>query len=368
MTGIKGIPYILKDGLWQAKGRAPLDPFDYTANFPRFTPGSECPIGFYDDSVNRNVGPRVLDFSTLEVVTGDMTVNAGDVISKKNIFGRINFNGAAEFVDCWIHGPALADIATFTGNYITAIVNGNYNGRGSKLSFCLIDGTGYENQWMDAIRGGNLTVEYSEVLRGIDGWGMVTHGNGKLYCSRVHDGFYTSYWSKALNNIYPGSPTSPSDRRTHCDGVQIQGYSGWEVVGNYIGGQDSGLSASTITYSSGTIYRDVADPVDLAIIQQADAADDYQNSCVIFTNNTGVAIGALVEYNWFQGGAASVNLRASGDPDLLAGVIVRNNKFFRPQNSGSHGYQIFKQTTCAATLSNNVWEDTGLPVTVATYT
>ena len=60
----------------------------------------------------------------------------------------------------------------------------------------------------------------------------------------------------------------------------------------------------------------------------------------------------------FQGGAATINLHYSNGNDLHE-IAIRNNRFWR-----GTGYYILNGKSVTATITGNVFDDTGLPVTI----
>jgi hypothetical protein len=339
--------------------------------FPEFIAGEVKPIGYYDDPATRNIGPRVADFASLTPIYGDVIIGAGEVVEFKRIYGRVTFTGKGTLRDCIVHGPTQAQIATFTGNYNAAIVNGNYNGYGSTIEWVLIDGHGFENVWTDGIRGNNFTLRYSEITRVSDGFGGASgsqHGPTLIENSRIHNGFYTAWLNPATGLGYPGFPTTPSDRRCHNDGVQIQGWRGYTIRGNYIGGG----RAVGITSTTKQNNRDYLNPAHQPTIAAVDAADDMANAALMIQNNSGMLAftGALIEKNWLAGGDAVVNFSASSTyGDDLSAVTLRNNRFIRQSLFGSSdGLGIYKSTNAKPILSGNVWDNDNTPVVITLNT
>jgi hypothetical protein len=212
-------------------------------------------------------------------------------------------------------------------------------------------------------------MEYCEITRTVDGFGGSAgayYGPTVLRNCRIHNSYYTAWLNSATSTPYANFPTSPSDRRCHSDGVQIQGFSGYTIEGCYIGGG----RAPGITSGNKQTYRDYLNPAHQPTIAAVNAADDYANAAIIIQNNipAGGPVGAMVEKNWLAGGDAVVNLNGNLGGDTLPNVTLRDNRFIRQSTFGaSDGFVIYRSTNCTATITGNVWDDTGAAVPVNTY-
>ena len=68
-----------------------------------------------------------------------------------------------------------------------------------------------------------------------------------------------------------------------------------------------------------------------------------------------------IEGNYLDGGGATVNFGSTGAPKT--GLVVRNNRF--GPNRRNPGMAIIRNPTASPlTESGNVWDETGLPVTI----
>ena len=348
--------YTRKNGLWSSSSRDPI------GSFAAFAPGSVKPLGEFDAGT-RNIGPR--PGITLTEHHGDITLTSGQVVQGLDIYGTIRApSGLASppiVRDCIIRGhdkPTAQD----------AIARGNsYNFSGTVFEWCRFDATGRESMWNDCISGGNYTVRYSEILRGVDGIGANAAGNATIECCRIYKGYYQSFWNDATNSRrettytdWGGTTWTPpfisqASGDTHSDGVQIQGNAGGVIRGCYIGGQRG-------TAASGT-NLDPTIQADYEIQQIFDADMSYRNAAIIINANAANPVGALIEHNWLEGGATRVNLSISGS-DLLADVTLQNNRFIRSAWGGSPGYYIYAATGYQAVLSNNIFDDDETPVPI----
>lgn len=362
-----GQAYVFKtaDTAWDAVGRT------RPAAVPGFVPftdldvynGTAVPTGSLDAGT-QNVGCRI-PTGLLTTYPGDLVAANGVTYRGLDIQGQVttaNSTDKAFFVDCVIRGKNAP-----TSKQAMA-VGKSYNFGGTTFTYCTLDGSGRESMWMDCINGGDWTLNFCELLRGVDGLGANTVGNGTAYCCRVYHGVYQAFWDDATNadygrtatyTDYGGKTFSPPFVRqlsgdVHSDGMQIQGWTGWTVKGCYIGG--------TRSYTSAASHIDPTVAADYAIEQSLDSDASFTNSALIVNAVSASPTGALIEHNILHGGNARLNLSTNG-ADLLAGVTIRNNLFVRD----SYGFYIYAQTGNAATFSNNIYLDTRLPVPVVNW-
>jgi hypothetical protein len=334
---------------------------DQIPGFYEFAAGTLKPLG-YADSGTRNVGPRI-DQAQLTVHNGDITLSPGMNISGLDIYGQVTGRGGT-VTDCIIRGhdkPASQEAMA---------VGQSYDFGGAVFTWCRFDGTGRESSFMDCINGGNYTARYCEFTRGVDGIGANAVGNATIECCRIFNGYYTAWWDDSAGAKRTASytdtlgvvhnPPFPAQASgdVHTDGVQIQGQSGWVLRGNYIGGV-RGSSALNV-------QLDPTVSADQAIITALDNGGDFVNSSLIINAIAATPVGAVVELNWLHGGNARLNM-STVSGDTLTGVTVRDNRFIRSTWAGGGGYYIYAAANYQATLSNNVYDDTGMPVPIVTY-
>jgi hypothetical protein len=311
-------------------------------------------------SAERNVGVRM---SSLTRYDGDYVLSSGEQVSGLDIHGRVTTSGplaaAPKVTDCIVRGVGGATSQS------GMVLGHSFDMSGTVFEWCTFDATGNESPWLDGLSGGNFTVRYSEILRGVDGIHL-TQGNVTAECCRIYHGHYWAFWDDTANakrtasfTDYAGRLWTPpfpsrSSGDVHSDGIQIAGSSGNVIRGCYIGGEDPiGLDTSNL---------DPTKSADYAAIQAYDQAVGYKNSALIVNALASNPIGALVEKNWFHGGAARVNLSTNGT-DLLAGLTLRDNRFVR----SSYGFYLYAQIGNAATISGNVYDDDGSAVPVVNW-
>lgn len=341
-----------------ADGDVNIEIIDAVSNrvFTAFAPGVTRPLGL-GEAGGTNVGPRV----PLNRHDGDITIAAGQVVSGLDIYGRVTFTGAGVLRDCVVRGWTTAQYSSLTSP--VGIISGpSFNLNGGLIEWCRIDATGRESLWANGISGGNYTARYSEILRTNDGISGVQVGKATVECCRIWKGYYTAWHDDATGGALPGWPSSPTDHRTHGDAIQIHQFSGWVIRGCNIGGRPIVSNASAIFAN-----RDPNVASQAIIIEQIDQGTDFPNAGIFITVASTAKLGVLVESNWFQGAAARVNMSTSAvRGDNLSGVTLRGNRFIRSDWS-SPGYYVHCDKAFAGTMSDNVFDDNGVDVTVNRY-
>lgn len=267
---------------------------------------------------------------------GDLVVEAaGTVVEGVDLYGTLVLGRNATNVivrHSILRGPPSSSNQTsaITGGSSTT---GVYDRNGLVLEDVRIDLTGRENWFRNAIEGANFTLRRTEIRRGVDGVGLVSQGgNVMIEASWIHDGYWTS-WTAAT----PEPKPSHADMQTHSDAVQFHRGRRYVLRGNLFGG-DRGAGRGT--------------------------GDDYNNACLMIAQGVDASAAnrledVVVEKNFFQGGAASINLALSNGNDLR-GVTIRDNRFLR-----GPGFYILRGAGTAPVLANNVFDDTGQPVPIA---
>jgi hypothetical protein len=145
-----------------------------------------------------------------------------------------------------------------------------------------------------------------------------------------------------------GNPpdTSHSDG-SHGDGLQQQGGRGVTFYGNHV----SGYSAGTMDLNGFGTH--------------------HINACMQFGGSISAIGDNDIQYNWFYGGASGLNIGgglAAYDNTGVGFGIVKNNKFGHDQRSGDTWCIVRPSGLICdfgvGTPEENVFEDTGLPITI----
>lgn len=115
------------------------------------------------------------------------------------------------------------------------------------------------------------------------------------------------------------SPCSyQSDNRTHNDGIQIQGNSGYVIRGNDLRAQPSSTAGNGFNPTDPT-----------APAKNPYAPASVTGQVIGITPNVSSVTDVLIEKNWFSGGRASVI--ATPGSYSVSGVTMRDNRFDRTQ-------------------------------------
>lgn len=333
--------------------------------FVAFLPNTGTwPNGRYDAGPT-NVGCRIPD-AQLEIVTGDITLTAGMVVEGKDIRGRVTGGGAGSIVrDCIIRGADNSNTNAQSWLARGGGTNGTF--AGTLFEWCTLDQTGREGGWTNGFEGSNYSARYCDIVRVVDGAEFNGGSNVTHYCNRISRGVYFAWWNTAGAAVrtttftdYGGrTRTSPfpsqSSGDVHADGIQAMKGQANLITGCNIGGPRSYTSAQTT-------HLDPTVAADYAIMAAMDADEGFGTSALMINGDTASPLGLTIEYNLLGGGTATVNLGPSG-ADTLSGVIVRNNTFRRPK-AGVGTYAILDNAS-AATITGNVWEDTGTAVPIS---
>lgn len=276
--------------------------------------------------------------SSLRTINGNFNATAHrQVIENVEVWGSINI-GAYESVtvrNSIIHGTAT------TGTLTACIIGANDNLRGLVVEDCRLTGQG--NPWCEGMRGANYTIRRSELDNLPDGISLTSPlGNVTAEACWIHNGLYQE-WTATTTGMPPAG-----GYYTHTDGVQFHRGSNYVFRGNMIGG----------ARVPGAHHTGMA--------AQIASGDDLYNSCFMIKQEVDDSAAnritnVLIEKNWLMGGAASINI-ASGRGNDFSSTIIRNNRFIR-STWGNQFYTL--RGPGLAVLDNNVFDDTGEPVTIS---
>lgn len=285
--------------------------------------GLLIPLGYMPGAKPDATNTGVPAGTTLTPYHGDMVITtAGTVIDSADVFGFIDVRAA----NVVIRNTRVRGSSGGAGN-TGLIVALNAACVNLRVDHCDLV-PDFPSYWLDGILGDNFTATACDVYNVVDGFGINGTGvlNTALYSNWVHD---LAYFSPDPNH---------SDNHTHNDCVQIFGGSGAIIAGNRL----ESFTSTTV----GTLNNPAT----------------QGNSAIQLNQGTAPLTGLSVTDNWMDGGGVTLNgLGVSGN----IGSILRN-RF-------GHG-STFNQTiglaagvvcnTGDGTADQNVYDDTGLPVTV----
>ncbi len=245
--------------------------------------------------------------TVLTVYQGDMSVTAaGAVIQGLDIRGYVNIRASDVTIkNCVIRGPL---VAPSSGSH--AMVQ-QFNPVNTNLLVqdCTLVAQS-PNNWTVGIQGSNYTMRRCNISYVVDGADASGLGNVLVDSCYIHDG---AYFSPSSTN---------GDNQTHDDGAQIS-------------------NGNNIVYSNNFITG-------------------FNMSCFMVGQDQGPIIGLKFLNNWLDGGTATINLATKNYPKLS--VVITGNRFGR---SLPTTYQILAYGADTTKISGNVWDDTGLPITVS---
>lgn len=244
---------------------------------------------------------------TLKIYTGNLVINTpGTVIDGYDVRGNVIVQASNVTIRRSIIRGRVPT-ATFEG-----IVT-NYGA--ANTNFLLEDSTivpMYPTDAHDGFKGQNATLRRVEITGTVDGIGV--HGsNVVIEQSWIHDlAFYTPY---ALQ----------PDNQTHNDAVQIHG-------------------GSNITIRNNTM-------------------NGAHNAAIMVTPKTEPVVNLSITNNWFDDGGCSVNIAEVGRGPIQ-GMTIAYNRFGNGNRTGNCGIVSPLTTTAVTSFMGNVWDYSGLAVTV----
>lgn len=267
---------------------------------------------------------------------GDIVARNGQVLQNLDIHGRVS--GAATDVsakNCRIRGGLNPSSAQDSSRGLAHSTNAAV--RRWMFEDCHIEPDTPHNSY-NGFLGHDVTFRRCRFRHASDGGGIFNTNNPDAPVNVTVEGCL-------MDEFYFIRPSDTGTRKegTHNDGIQISGGSNIRIVGNKI----RMFYDPTIGSASST------DPV---------TGNQYYpwmtgTSCIIITPNVGVVADVLIDRNWFDGGATSVNVSEKGR-GAIRGLVITNNRFGRVQRSGKQAL-IPATTYDVATISGNVWADGG---------
>lgn len=293
-------------GQWVAPGR---DPF---ATRDALTYGTYRP--------EAGVTAGVANEETLTLWEGDLTTQyAGQVFRNLRVTGRTKIrHDGCKFYYCKLEGgtPSGSSFGTVEA----------FQSRVTPTEFwdCTIVGSVQNISNTNAIQGRDFTL-YRCVLEGaVDGIGA-QYANVKVYGS-------------VIRNVRFYSPDpGHSDNRTHNDGIQVHGGSGFTFVGNSI--------------------------------EMGQPSPGQHNAAIMLTQDVAATSNVLIDRNWIYSIGTGycqvgINLSQTGSfgPGAYTGYVTITNNRFSPASTWITGRAglIDSATKAMATISGNVYDNTGL--------
>lgn len=273
----------------------------------------------------------VIPGSTLTVHRGDIVVTkAGTVIENMDVYGFVTVKAA----DVTIRNSRIR--GSGPGSFNTGLINANDKNVKNLVIEDVTLVPDHPSYWINGVLGHDYTARRVNTWNVVDGFGVYNiHGtaaNVRIESSYVHD---LSYFSPDPNH---------SDNQTHNDGIQIQGGSNVQIVGNTLSAWLS-KTAGTQTYK----------------YPQAGFG-------IILTPNVNPVTSSVIEKNWIDGSYIPIKLVTNKFGPMNFGR-VDHNRFARdmrnvPMAGKSNWFTILMTPDLTASTTGNVYDDDGSPVTV----
>lgn len=197
------------------------------------------------------------------------------------------------------------------------------------------------SRWWNGIHGANFKAYRCDISQCIDPFNIFRSDdptgplNVEIYQSYVHD----MHW-------FANPPETRAVDGSHPDGVQLQSGSGFTLWGNNIQAYNHPDFFNT--------YYGTA----------------HANAVMLIKPDVGVITTVDIQFNWFDGGAAGLNI-THDNPRFLADIgIIKNNLFGRGMRNGA-GWAINRQTSAitwdgGSGTTANRYEDDLTPVPIRT--
>lgn len=265
---------------------------------------------------------------------GDMVVTTdGTVIDSLDVYGFIKVRAANVTIkNCRVRGSG-------PGTSNTGLIDCNHQAvQNTLIEDCLLV-PDYPSVWLDGVIGKEYTARRCNVYNTVDGFGVYNAQNWAGACNVtiesnfIHDLTYFS--------MDPNHANGPS----HNDGIQVQGGSNVNILGNNI----------LMFYSrkKGTL----------------DYSSRAGGNGILIGANLAPVTGSRLEGNWLNGGIDGMYI-LRGKSDSMQFGSVANNRFGHDQYAFSNGtstYQIRVQSgvTFDNELTSNYWQITNLPLEVS---
>lgn len=217
----------------------------------------------------------------------------------------------------------------------------------------------FPSEGIDGIVGHDYTARRNTVRDVVDHFGAFNSVRSGDPARVTIEGNY-------CDNLAYFSPCSyQSDNRTHNDGVQIQGNSGYVLRGNTI------LANASPTAGNGFSATDPSAPAKNVY------APSVTGQGIGITPNVSAVTNTVIEDNWLDYGAQTITVINNNFP--VSGLTIRRNRFGRNQpnlnKSGTTARRAIllqpgvvapglPETTGVDTTNGNVYDDDGSPVTI----
>lgn len=250
----------------------------------------------------------------------------GEVLSGVHVTGRVIVRAPdVTILDSIIESPAKVSSST-----------GVIDALDSRVKNLLIQDTSLSSQVYDPLIDGIIGHDYHalrvRVKNTTDGFGAFNPTNKTANLGVTIEASYADQL-----NFGPSPEHSDS---THNDGVQIQGSGGVKILGSRLESSVGPLSTGKSPYGSVTTGSGVS----------------------ITPNVSSITYPVEVALSYIGGGQRGLAAINNGAYVVAPGVLgVHNNRFIHDSHSGN---AIVVQPGITFAASGNVWDNTGLPVTI----
>ncbi|QNK80970.1 hypothetical protein [Nakamurella sp. PAMC28650] len=271
--------------------------------------------------------------TNLTVHRGDIVVTTpGTVIDSMDVYGYIKVRAA----NVTIRRTRVRGTGTVAFN--TALIDCNHSAvSNAVIEDCLLVPDS-PSVWVDGVIGKEFTARWNNVYNTCDGFGVYNAQNWAGACNVTIE-------SNFIHDLVFFSKDPNHSNGTHNDGIQIQGGSNVNILGNNI----------LMFYSRGKGTLDYASRAG-------------GNGILVGANLASVTASQITN-NWLNGGIDGMYILRGKSSSMRFGS-VSGNRFGRDQfgfSGGASTYQIRVQSgvTFNNALTANYWQNSGLPLAVS---
>jgi hypothetical protein len=279
------------------------------------------------------------------------TASARIVVENKQFNDRVSVNGKyLTFKNCWFRGSASENIDCVTST--------NANCEGIVFQDCLF--YPQHPQWaVAAVRGGHhTTFSRCEVRGTIDG---IAHTNSAGYSGPQALYVYGCWFhDMAYFSPDPGAAGGKYDNASHVDLIQLRGGGDFHFKGNNFDGRlDPNIGQSNTPSVDKPEYDSAGNPTGkiLHITGNKYYPDMATTSVLMCSPPLAQINGLLMEHNWINGGAFSINM---GSHTNATAITVRDNYWGRDMRLGTTATTI-AQLPLPMSITSNTFGDDGSP-------
>ena len=338
------------------------------AKFGAVTPANRdsLVLGAYKPSVATTgtiPGITLTTVTTATAYTQSGTAANPIIIQNMKFMNKVNINGCKylTFKNCAFYGPPSGATTA------AALTSTNFDNANLVFQDCLFTQQAPTTEAAVGVQGGHNSTFLRCEFKGTSDCIALVHSQGTW--ANAHDGpmnltVHGSYFHD-LAYFCPEPTRDPDDNASHCDCIQIRGGSNIIVRYNtFVSHLDPNIGAAN--QPSVDEWGGPNGTTRIKHISGNKYYPDMNGTSVMMVSPYLAPFHSIYfEYNWVDGGAASLNLADFGKTgNTDSGFYVRNNKWGRSMRLGEKATiaALSSAVTSGALINTgNVYEDNGAP-------